>query len=108
MLSPPYARPLTGSAEDYDALFHKLDLPRFLLIMRGGAGDALARERRLERAIGVIYRPETERISHYFQADLARQFDAVIHIDETQALTPLERTAQWQADEPPETYPSAM
>lgn len=62
----------------------------------------------LERAIGVIYRPETERASHYFSALLAGQFDAVIHIDETRAVEPLERTVGWEAAEPPETYPSAL
>ena len=63
---------------------------------------------RLERAIGVIYRPETERQSHYFVAQIASQFDAVIHIDETRAVEPLERTAGWELGEPPETYPSAL
>ena len=53
--------------------------------------DAL-NEVRLERAIGVIYRPETERLSHYFEARLPHQFDAVIHFDETQAVEPLDRT----------------
>lgn len=62
----------------------------------------------LERAIGVIYRPETERASHWFHADLAGQFDAVIHVDRTSALQPLERTALWDAGEPPETYPSGL
>jgi erythromycin esterase-like protein len=60
---------------------------------------------RLERAIGVIYRPETERLSHYFQARLGDQFDAVIHIDETHATQPLERTSTWEEGELPETYP---
>jgi erythromycin esterase-like protein len=63
---------------------------------------------RLERAIGVIYRPETERLSHYFDARLAEQFDAVIHIDETSALEPLERTSEWEVGELPETYPWAV
>jgi erythromycin esterase-like protein len=63
---------------------------------------------RLERAIGVVYRPETERISHYFHARLARQFDAVIHLDETRALEPLERTSEWDAGELPETYPFGL
>src|SRR3981189_1959242 len=58
--------------------------------------------RRLQRAIGVIYRPETERISHYFHARIAQQFDAVIHLDETHALEPLERTSQWETGELPE------
>jgi erythromycin esterase-like protein len=59
----------------------------------------------LERAIGVVYRPETERISHYFHARIADQFDAVIHVDETHAAEPLERTSQWEDGELPETYP---
>ncbi len=62
----------------------------------------------LERAIGVIYRPDTERASHYFEADLPRQFDALIHFDRTRAVEPLERTAVWQRGELPETYPSAL
>ena len=73
----------------------------------GRAGPAL-REPMLERAIGVIYRPETERASHYFGARLADQFDAVIHIDQTRAVEPLERSVAWQRGEPPETYPTAL
>ena len=53
----------------------------------------------------MIYRPETERQSHYFRSRVADQFDAVIHLDETRALEPLERTARWEAGELPETYP---
>jgi erythromycin esterase-like protein len=59
---------------------------------------------RLERAIGVIYRPETERISHYFEARLPDRFDALLHFDETRALTPLDVSAAWEAGEP-ETFP---
>ena len=62
----------------------------------------------LERAIGVIYRPEAERVSHYFHADLAHQFDAVLHFDRTRAVEPLEPTAGWTRGEPPETYPTAL
>lgn len=62
----------------------------------------------LQRAIGVIYRPETERASHWFRADIREQFDAVIHIDRTSALQPLERTSLWDLSEPPETYPSGL
>jgi len=65
-------------------------------------------EPRLERAIGVIYRPESERLSHYFEATLPDQFDAILHFDETRAVEPLERTAQWDAGEPWETYPSGV
>ncbi len=71
------------------------------------AAEAL-RVARLERAIGVIYRPETEQQSRYFRARVADQFDAVIHIDETRALEPLERTARWETSELPETYPFAV
>ena len=82
---------------------------RFLLTWRGdrALSEAL-REPRLERAIGVIYRPETERMSHYFQARLSEQFDAVLHFDETRAVEPLEYTAEWEAGELPETFPFAV
>jgi erythromycin esterase-like protein/predicted phosphoribosyltransferase len=89
-------RALPGS---WEQLFHEQGQPAFLL------DTADIRGRRLERAIGVVYRPETERISHYFNARLADQFDAVIHLDETHALEPLERTSQWERGELPETYP---
>jgi hypothetical protein len=56
----------------------------------------------------VIYRPETERQSHYFHTRLADQFDAMIHIDRTHALEPLDKGALWQAGEAPETYPSGI
>jgi len=95
-----------GLAGSYEALFHRLGEPRFLLAL--GEGATALRVPRLERAIGVIYRPETERQSHYFRARITSQFDAVIHIDETRAVEPLERTAGWELGEPPETYPSAL
>jgi erythromycin esterase-like protein len=105
---PQRKRVRPGLPGSYEALFHGLELPRFLLPMGdNGAAEAL-RESRLERAIGVIYRPETERWSHYFHARLPEQFDALIHIDETTAVEPLERTAGWEADEAPETYPFAV
>ena len=63
------------------------------------------RKSRLERAIGVIYRPESERLSHYFNAELPEQFDAVIHFDQTRAVQPLEQTNIWGRGELPETYP---
>jgi len=84
-------------------------LPRFALTLRDGsvAVEGL-RQPRLERAIGVIYLPGTERISHYFAARLADQFDAVLHFDETRAVEPLERTAEWEKGEVPETFPSGV
>ena len=93
----------------YEALFHEVGLPRFLLPLRGaGAAATALREPRLERAIGVIYRPETERFSHYFHARLPDQFDAVLHFDETRAVEPLEPDAPPSGDEAPETFPSAV
>ncbi len=92
-------RSLDGS---WEKLFHESGRPRFVIAPETFGG------RRLERAIGVVYRPETERMSHYFEAELSRQFDAVIHIDETRALEPLELTSEWEAGELPETYPWAV
>ncbi|WP_328709952.1 erythromycin esterase family protein [Microbispora hainanensis] len=97
---------LPGSVEE---LFHEVGHKEFLVGFGRSAGAAdLLRRALLERAIGVVYRPRTERQSHYFQARLSDQFDAVIHIDETGALEPLERTAAWERGEPPETYPVAV
>ena len=91
----------------YERLFHDTGVDRFLLLLREGrARDALA-GRRLQRAIGVIYRPDSERASHYFHARLPEQFDAVLHVDETSALEPLERWAREDVDLP-ETYPSGI
>jgi erythromycin esterase-like protein len=100
-------RVLPALPDSYEALFHALELPRFLLPLRHGAPEEL-REPRLERAIGVIYRPETERHSHYFYARLPEQFDAVLHFDTTRAVEPLERTAPWEAGEAPETFPTGI
>jgi erythromycin esterase-like protein len=90
----------------YEAMFHDTQLERFLLTLGENqkVTDALWYPR-LERAIGVIYLPETERLSHYFHARLSDQFDAVLHFDETRAVEPLERTAEWEAGEAPETFP---
>ena len=93
----------------YEALFHDAGLARFMLNLRDGVrARELLRQPRLERAIGVIYRPETERLSHYFHAQLAEQFDACIHFDETSAVEPLERNTLWETGEPPETYPTGF
>lgn len=95
--------------ESYEALFHETGLSRFLLNLRKDdpAVQGL-RSQRLERAIGVIYLPESERISHYFYARLPEQFDAVIHIDDTRAVEPLDRSIYWEGGEAPETYPSSF
>ena len=92
----------------YEALFHEAGLERSLLFLCGDRRVAGLGQPRLERAIGVIYRPDTERTSHYFHSSLAVQFDAVIHFDRTRAVEPLERTALWQKAEVPETFPSGL
>ena len=96
-------------ADSYESLFHRTGIPAFMLVLRGE--DALARAlrpSRLERAIGVIYRPDTERWSHYFEADIAAQFDAVVHVDETRALRPLDRGRLRGDEDMPETWPSGI
>ena len=90
----------------YEGLCHRVQRPGFLLSLRHPRREVLRDELtapRLERAIGVIYRPETELQSHYFRASLPRQFDEWIWFDRTSALQPLGGGPL----EPglPETYP---
>ena len=92
----------------HEALFHAVGIPRFWLDLRAGEAHGLLSEAMLERAIGVIYLPASERVSHYFHARLVQQFDAVLHFDSTRAVEPLERSAQWQGGEVPETFPSGI
>ena len=91
--------------KSYERLCHSAGMANFTLGMRDCTdligGHALGRPR-LERAIGVIYRPETERASHYFQAVLPRQFDEYIWFDETRAVTPFDTT---ELAGLPDTYP---
>lgn len=97
---------LNGSIEE---LLHETGQTSFLVsaLISPEAADPLSAVR-LGRAIGVIYRPETERQSHYFHVRPADQFDAMIHIDRTRALEPLEPTSLWVAGETPETYPTGL
>ncbi len=95
-------------AGSHEAVLHTVPRPSFWVSTAApGARDAL-RARRLERAIGVIYRPGTERQSHYFDAVMTNQFDAVVHWDVTHALVPLDRNEEWDRGEPPETYPTGI
>ena len=97
---------LPGSVEE---MFHETGKQEFFIPMSDGGPAAESLQTvRLARAIGVIYRPETERQSHYLHAAVSRQFDALVHIDETRAVEPLERSTRWEAGEPPETYPTAL
>jgi len=94
--------------ESYEHLCHQTGWAGFLLPL-GATGDAEVRrglaEQRLERAVGVIYRPETERVSHYFRAELPRQFDEYIWVDRSRAVTPLDSRALEGA---PDTYPFGL
>jgi erythromycin esterase-like protein len=92
-----WVRPaLTGS---YEHMFHDSHLDRFFLSLREPGVERL-HESMLERAIGVLYVPHTERASHYFDASLAAQFDAVFHLDETMAVEPLDVPLHWHEPEP--------
>ena len=109
---PQRKRVRAGLEGSWEAVFHQVGTPNFMLLLRDHSElqnwcEAL----RLQRAIGVIYRPETERQSHYFYTHLARQFDALLHWDETRALEPLDKGLTWhqgEAGEVPETYPTGM
>jgi len=96
---------LPARADSYERVFRQSGVARSLTDLRMprvvGLRDVLAVPR-LERAIGVVYRPETELQSHYFQAVLPEQFDAVVWFEETHAVTPLPTAAP---DGVPETYP---
>lgn len=95
-------------AGSYESLFHDVGISDFVLSLRDPAIKETLAGPMLERAIGVIYRPETERLSHYFDTRLPDQFDAIIHLDRTRALIPLEKTVPWERGEAPETYPSGI
>jgi erythromycin esterase-like protein len=92
--------------DSVEELFHDAGEKGFMISFDRAplAAEALG-SARLERAIGVIYRPDTERVSHYIYARLPEQFDAIIHFDHTRAVEPLERTAEWARGDLPETYP---
>lgn len=91
----------------YERFFHDARPKNFVMVVKE-VRDEVIPTNLLERAIGVIYRPDTERTSHWFHADLKSQFDAIVHIDETSALVPIDRTPLWDMGEPPETYPSGL
>ena len=94
--------------DSYEALLHNVGQERFLLHMHGAEKAALRQAlvtARLERYIGVIYRPETERWSHYSYATLPGQYDAFVWFDKTEAVTPLPGPATQAEDE---TYPFGL
>jgi hypothetical protein len=88
-------------------VFHDTEIGRFLLTLRQrGPMPQSLREPRLERAIGVIYRPRSELVSHYFHAALPRQFDEWIWFDESRAVEPLGVEAD--PDKLPQTFPFGL
>ena len=102
-----YVRPAVDGS--YESLFHGVGYSRFWLNFKEEKEAAFhLRSPRLERAIGVVYRPDTELRSHYFECSLPEQFDCVLHFDETRAVEPLERTSLWETGEIPETYPTGI
>jgi len=101
-----------GLPGSWEELFHAAELPRFFVTaaqLRRAVGDHVDR---LQRAIGVVYRPQTERRSHYLHARLADELDLVIHIDDTRAVEPLDPLHE--PPQPPaepelsETYPTGV
>lgn len=97
---------LNGS---YEALFHGAATKNFFLNLRGESHLIhLLKQPELQRAIGVIYLPETERMSHYYFSQLPYQFDGIIHIDKTRAVMPIDKYTRKKINGLPETFPSGI
>ncbi|ASQ46034.1 erythromycin esterase family protein [Legionella clemsonensis] len=93
---PPERKKITpGCKSSYEELFHQLKVHNFLLDLTPEDLEHFLKIPRLQRAIGVIYRPETERLSHYFFTHLTYQFDAIVHFDHTEAVVPLDNNSAW-------------
>jgi erythromycin esterase-like protein len=97
-----------GLSGSYEALFHEAGIPRLMLFGDDAALAQALEAPRLQRAIGVVYAPQTERQSHYFHARLFDQFNAMIHIDATHGVEPLEPGPGWMSTEAPDTCPSGL
>ena len=97
--------------DSYESLFHDTERPAFMLHLRDPSRPDVRAEllaQRLERAIGVVYRPETELASHYFYASLPGQFDEYVWFDETNAVRPLAEAPSSPMVELPDTYPFGL
>jgi len=93
----------------YEEVFHQVNYKQFMLNLQdNNVAVDLLMEPRLQRAIGVIYRPENERQSHYYSSCLPEQFDFLLHYDETHAVKPLQTTPHWHRGEMDETYPTGL
>ena len=100
---------LPAIQESYEHIFHETGISDFLLILRDNEKlTPYFNLSRLQRAIGVLYLPQSERMSHYYFSKLSQQFDAIIHIDHSHALQPLETTGLWRETEMLETYPTGL
>ena len=94
--------------KSYERIFHQVNIPSFLFALKNPKSSEVHDElikSRLERAIGVIYRPETELASHYFHAVLPKQFDEYIWFDKTHAVNPFQTT---ELEALPDTYPFGL
>ena len=107
---PPVRPALEGSHERFLHEYAEKSGRKSFMVLPNEEGrlPAVLRKTRLERAIGVIYRPRTERSSHYFRARLADQFDALIHIDRTTAVEPFDPWSELTHEDAPDTYPFAV
>lgn len=96
--------------DSYELLFSEANYPAFFLLLGAAAetSEAPPLTSKLHRAIGVIYKPETERQSHYFYSILSKQYDGIIHINETHAVRPLDIAEKWLENEMPEAFPSGL
>ncbi|MDO8953894.1 MAG: erythromycin esterase family protein [Gammaproteobacteria bacterium] len=97
-----------GLPGSYEQLFHLVQQASFIVDLDDPELEKMLCYPRLQRAIGVIYSPGTERSSHYYFSRLAYQFNSLIHFDETTAVVPLEVTVNWEKEDLSETYPSGI
>ena len=97
-----------GINDSVERLFHETGVENFFLNLQDEEIKNALKVPLLERAIGVIYRPETERVSHYFYADVPNQFDGVIHFDTTRAVEPLDKVSSRSSTDAPETFPEGI
>ncbi|MGN6105768.1 MAG: erythromycin esterase family protein, partial [Kofleriaceae bacterium] len=107
---PPHVERVRPSlAGSWEELFHRAGIPRFMVTSAALKHAVGERVERLHRAIGVVYRPETERRSHYYHARIADQYDLIVHLDSTRAVVPLDReVGELGGEDLPETYPSGI
>ena len=106
---PQYKTVKPALPESYEWLFHKTGMKHFYLNLNEAQKTIPElNQTRLQRAIGVIYLPSTERQSHYFGAQIVDQFDALIHVDTSHAIEPIKKPTSWPDSEPQETYPFGL